>query len=122
MATDGWDQVKTAFVALWRRVHPERAEMVAAELTEARLEVLSARQARDGQAESELVGEWRSRLQRLVAADQQLEQELRRLVEEFRPSLAEAQAIGTSSVRMRAKASGRSRVNQAGRDQTVVEG
>lgn len=49
-----------------------------------------------------------------------MEQELRRLVEEFRPALAEVEA-GRTSVRMRANATGGGRVYQAGRDQKIVE-
>lgn len=46
-----------------------------------------------------------------------LQAEVRRLVEEFRPMLPAAQV---APVVMVARASGGSRVNQAGRDQTVT--
>ncbi len=120
MTTDGWERVKAAFVSLWRRVHPGRAAAVEAELTAARLEALAAREAGDGQAELDLVAEWRSRLRRLTAADEQVQQDLRELVETFRPLLA-AEAPQAQRISMRAKAAGHSRVNQAGRDQTIVE-
>ena len=121
MTTDSWDRVKAAVVSLWRRVHPERAETVDAELSAACCEVLAAREAHDEQAELDLVSEWRCRLQRLVATDLQLQQELRAMVEEFRPIVVEAEAARISSIRMRAKAAGHGKVYQAGRDQKIVD-
>jgi hypothetical protein len=58
LATAAWEQAKSAVVGLWRRVHPERAEMVQAELEDSRAEVLAARQVGDEQIEQALVGEW----------------------------------------------------------------
>jgi len=120
MTTDGWDRARAAIISLWRRVHPERAEAVDAELAAARREILAASDPQDEQAELDLVGEWRSRLRRLVAADPQLQQELRRFVEEFHPAVAEAGVTRIGPVRMQARADGHGRVYQAGRDQSVV--
>lgn len=119
MTTDGWKRVKEAFAALWRR-HPGEAQAAAADLDAARLEVMAARRVGDEQAELEVLGEWRSRLRRLVAGDEGLRDELRELLQEFR-----AQPSGTDQtgpVIMWAEASGSARINQAGRDQTVIEG
>ena len=82
LASDGWEQAKKAVGSLWRRVHPERAEMVGAEmvgaeLLETREQVLAARQEGDEHAEQELVGEWHSRLRRLLVADPQLADDLK---------------------------------------------
>jgi len=120
MTTDAWDRVKRAFARLWRRCHPEQAGPVEADLDTARLDVIAARQAGDEQAELEVLGEWRSRLRRLIANDERLQDELRGLVEEFRPLTVEADQA--APVIMRATASGSGRVNQAGRDQTVISG
>lgn len=121
MTADGWGQVKAAFVSLWRRVHPSQAEAVGAELEAARLEILAARQTGDEQAVlDDLAGEWRGRLRRLVAADVRLQEELLGLVEQIQPVLLDAGQVGP--VTMRARASGSSRINQAGRDQTVTGG
>ncbi len=57
MTTDSWEQVKAAFVGLWRRRYPQQASAVDADLTAARLEIMWARQAGDEQGEAELVGE-----------------------------------------------------------------
>ncbi|MGH3688008.1 MAG: hypothetical protein ACRDSM_23780, partial [Pseudonocardiaceae bacterium] len=43
LATTAWEQAKNAVGELWRRVHPDRAETVQAELEETRLELLTAR-------------------------------------------------------------------------------
>lgn len=119
MATDSWDRFKVAIVSLWRRVHPDRAEMIDGELAQARLEVLAAVEARDDQAKLDVMAEWHSRLRRLVAAGPELAADLQRLLDEFRPVLGEGSE--TYSVRMRAQASGHGRVYQAGRDQKIVE-
>jgi len=119
MTTDGWEQVKAAFVRLWRR-RPEHAEAVAADLAEARSDVVAARAAGNGQAEADLVTEWQSRLRRLAAGDEALQDDLRRFTEDFRHLLAGHGAPGL--VVMQAEVHGSGRVNQAGRDQTVTGG
>ena len=48
---------------MWRRVHPERAETVQAELEDSRAEVLIARQVGDEEIEQALVGEWQVELE-----------------------------------------------------------
>jgi hypothetical protein len=119
MTTDSWDRFKVAIVSLWRRVHPDRADMVDGELAQARLEVLAAVESRDDQVELDMMAEWRSRLRRLVAVGPELAVDLQRLLDEYRPVLGEEPESG--SVRMRAQASGHGRVYQAGRDQKIVE-
>ena len=118
MTTDSWEQVKAALVKLWRLRHPGQAQAVGADLTAARSGVVAARGASDEQAEADLLAEWRSRLRRLVADDEQLQDELRRFTERFRHLLSEPG--GVSRVVMRAEVHGSGRVNQAGHDQTVT--
>ncbi|MFF8449135.1 hypothetical protein ACF06Q_15765 [Streptomyces leeuwenhoekii] len=121
MATVGWESAQRAMGELWRRVHPERADTVVAELGEARAEVLVARRHGDEQAERELVGEWQMRLRRLLAAHPEIVPELRRLVEELPPAPEEA-GPRAGGVRLTANASGRSRVTMAGRDIDITKG
>ncbi|MDQ3152243.1 MAG: hypothetical protein M3R63_11150 [Actinomycetota bacterium] len=121
LATAAWEQAKSAVGRLWRKVHPERAETVQAELEESRAEVLAARQVGDEQVEQALIGEWHGRLRRLVAADPQLADELRRVVAELRSALADADLREGATITMRATTFGTSRVNQAGRDLNVTE-
>jgi hypothetical protein len=68
MATVAWEQARTAVGGLWRRVHPERAETVQAELDGSRAEMLVAHEVGDEQVVQALVDEWHGRLRRLVAA------------------------------------------------------
>jgi hypothetical protein len=120
MTTDSWERVKSGFAGLWRRGHPGQAGAVEAELEASRAAAVSARRNGDGEAEAELAAEWRSRLRRLAAGDDELQVELRRLVEELRPLLPDGAPAGP--VVMQVRASGSSRVYQAGRDQTVTGG
>lgn len=122
LATAAWKQATGAVGGLWRRVHPQRAETVQAELEERRAEVLDARQAGDGQVEQALVDEWQGRLRRLVAADPQVADELRRVVAQLRSVLADADPPQHTTITMQATASGRSRVHQAGRDLHITAG
>lgn len=118
MTTDSWERVKAGFAGLWRHARPEQAGAVGADLEAAREAAVAARQDGDDDAVAELTVEWRSRLRRLAGSDAGLEAEVRRLVEEFRPLLPGGSPA--VPVVMIARASGGSRVNQAGRDQTVT--
>jgi hypothetical protein len=82
MATDAWQQVLAATVAVWRRTRPDRADHIAAELTRLRPLVLAAREHRDRDTEQALAGAWRLHLQQLVCAHPTFADELRRLRDE----------------------------------------
>ncbi|MGH3789962.1 MAG: hypothetical protein ACRDQ9_04035 [Pseudonocardiaceae bacterium] len=122
LATAAWEQATSAVGGLWRRVHPERAETVQAELEEGRAEVLAAREVGDEQVEQALVGEWQGRLRRLVAADPQLVDDLRSVVAQLGSALAAAEPQQGATITMQATTFGNSRVNQAGRDLHVSTG
>ncbi|MGH3808810.1 MAG: hypothetical protein ACRDRU_19715 [Pseudonocardiaceae bacterium] len=120
LATTAWEQAKNAVGELWRRVHPDRAETVQAELEETRLELLTARQVENEQVEQALVGEWEGRLRRLMVADPQAVDDLRRIVAQLRSVLAVTDLQRGSVITMQATVFGHSRVNQAGRDLHVT--
>jgi hypothetical protein len=122
LTTAAWEQAKTAVGGLWRRVHPERAETVQAELEDSRAEMLAARELGDKQVEQALVGEWQGRLRRLVVTHPQLVDELRVVVAQLRAALADADASQSATISLQATAFGNSRVNQAGRDLHVGPG
>ncbi|MEU7565602.1 hypothetical protein AB0A99_06200 [Streptomyces fradiae] len=117
LATAGWESAQRAIGDLWRRAHPERADTVVAELGEARADVLAARRDGDERAERELVGEWQTRLRRLLATHPEVLPDLRRIVDEMGPPERRPDRRGGISVT--AHASGGSRINVAGRDLTV---
>lgn len=121
LTTDGWQRVKSAAGALWRRAHPERVEMIEAELGETRTAMLCARRAGDEQSEQALISEWHSRLRRLVAVDPSVVDELRRLVKEWESSGSTGGDTCIGRVNMRARATGHSRVTMAGRDIHIMD-
>ncbi|MEV4948743.1 hypothetical protein [Streptomyces sp. NPDC053755] len=112
LATDGWEHVKRAVVALWQRARPEEAETVEAELVEARGEILSARQAGDATTEDGLTSQWRLRLLGMLAADPALESRLRELLGELGPEKPEAGRPGR--VEMHGTASDNARLYMSG--------
>lgn len=115
MAGDAWQRTREAVVAIWRRVHPDRADSIDAELEATRRDVLAARTAGDSQSEEDLSIEWQARLRRLLAAEPAIADEVRRILDEFRP----AGSGVAPQLQMRATASGHGRIYQAGRDQHI---
>jgi len=98
MATDTWQRVRSSVVAVWRRVHPQQAETVEADLEGLRAQVLDARQAGRADIEQALAGVWQGRLQQLLLDEPTLAAELRRVLDEsLTPVLtpAEQTRIGT---------------------------
>ncbi|MGA5763298.1 hypothetical protein [Nonomuraea bangladeshensis] len=117
-----WQSARDGAVALWRRARPEQAEVVEAELTEVREQVLRARGEGDADTEQALTGSWQVRLQQLLRTDPSLAGELRRVLDEvLTPALQPADQDRIGSLVMKATASGHGRVYQSGRDQTIHE-
>ncbi len=114
LATDGWEATKAAVGSVWRRVHPERGELVEAELVEARAEVVAARTAGDMQGEQALAGEWQGRLRRLFAADPDAATELLRALDELVAQLPEAERVQIGNISMSATATAHGRTYQVG--------
>jgi hypothetical protein len=120
MATDTWTRTRDGLVSLWRRIHPERADAIAAELDSSRSDLLTAQTTGDQQSENELRAEWQGRMRRLLAADPAAVVALRQLLDELSAEQAQAEAQHVP-IQMNAVASGHSRVYQAGRDQHITE-
>ncbi|WP_181764078.1 hypothetical protein [Streptomyces albidus (ex Kaewkla and Franco 2022)] len=116
MATDVWERTRVAVANVWRRVHPERADAVTAELAATREDLLAAETSGDEEVAQELQAEWAGRIRRLLMAQPEVAEELRRLLNELAPG-----AAPTQTVMQHATASGQARVYQAGRDQHIGE-
>ena len=117
MATSAWQQARDGVVALWRRVHPDRAEQVSEDLEVVRDEVLRARLNGDASTEQALAGEWRAGLQRLIRQDPSLAGEVRRLLDErLLPALSAEEQARVHSIMQVASATDHSTVYQAGHD------
>lgn len=121
LATTAWEQAAKAVGALWRRVHPDRAETVEAEMTEAHEQLVAAREVGDEQAEEDLLAAWRSRLRGLLASDPSVAQDLRWVVQRLGPVAVEGRQLDIGRVDMRAEVSDHGRAYQALGDQHISE-
>lgn len=120
MVTNAWESARGGLVGLWRRFQPGRADAIDEELESSRTDLLLAREIGDEESEAELVAEWQGRVRRLLVAQPEVADELRRILDELNPHLPEpSSAVG--EVHMTAEVSGSGRVYQAGRDQHITE-
>ena len=120
LVTDGWETAKNALVSLWRRVHPDRADRIGADLEQAREDMLANDQSGEDSLRQAVTAEWQGRLRSLLIADPELTDELRRIVDdEFRPALAQSDINLAPTVTMHAHVEGGGSVFQAGRDQHI---
>ncbi|MFE4618245.1 hypothetical protein ACFRJ7_19325 [Streptomyces sp. NPDC056747] len=123
MVTDAWQQTRDGVVALWRRVHPERAEDVGEELT--RLHTIVDDRQRNTDVDAAMAQLWQLRLRDLLLADPALTAELTarlaRLTDVIAAGGAAAagQVVGTQHLEGHASDGGR--VYQAARDITITE-
>lgn len=91
-----------------------------AAFVDSRDRVLTARRARDEDAESHVVAAWAARLTELLRDDPALVDGLQRLIDDqIVPLLGRKDSARTGSHEFRAEASGNGRVYQAGRDQNI---
>ena len=82
MATEVWQQARGAVVALWRRVCPQQADTVAADLEGLRGQVLDARHAGRTEIERALIGVWQGRVQQLLLDEPAAAAELRHVLDD----------------------------------------
>ncbi|SEC72415.1 hypothetical protein SAMN05428943_2085 [Streptomyces sp. 2314.4] len=114
MATDAWQHTRDGLTRLWQRLQPDRAHIVSDELDASREEVLRARSAADQEMLSELCLQWQGYLRRLLLAQPEAVEDLRRLLDDVDPEAA-------AQITQNGSASGRARVYQAGRDMHINE-
>ncbi|TYK52439.1 hypothetical protein [Actinomadura decatromicini] len=99
MATDAWVSTRSSVLNAWRRARPDQADAIAAELDRARDDLLAG-----AGSEDDLARAWRTRLLDLICADAEA------------GALLRAEFGTAPPITMTAKASGRARIYQAGRD------
>lgn len=120
MTTSAWESARDGLVGLWRRFQPARADGIGEEYEAGRADLLLAHEAGDEDSASELAAEWQGRVRRLLVAQPEVADELRRILDDLSPSLPDCRpAVG--EIHMTAEASGSGRVYQAGRDQHITE-
>ncbi|MGH3815425.1 MAG: hypothetical protein ACRDUV_23740 [Pseudonocardiaceae bacterium] len=118
MATDVWQQARASVVALWRRVHPQQADTVEADLEGFRGQVLDARQAGRTEIEQALTGVWQGRLQQLLLDEPAVAAELRRVLDDtLTPALAPPEQARIGTLIMMGSSHGSSTFNQVAGNQ-----
>jgi hypothetical protein len=122
MATDAWQQARTAAAAWWRQIHPGSAGQVEADLDADRAQLIAARDGGDEDTEQALVGAWQLRLHKLLTEEPALAEGLRQLLDtHLQPALPAHEQTRISSIVLRADARDNSRVYMAGRDQHITD-
>lgn len=118
MATDVWQQARASVVALWRRVHPQQADTVEADLEGLRGQILDARQAGRAEIEQALTGVWQGRLQQLLLDDPAVAPELQRVLDDtLTPVLTPAEQARIGTLIMMGSSHGSSTFNQVAGNQ-----
>lgn len=118
MGTEAWQQVRGAVVALWRRVHPPQAEVVAVNLERLRGQVLDAREAGRAEIEEALVGIWQGWVQQLLLDDPAVAADLRQVLDdELTPVLPPAEQSRIGTIIMTGSSYGSSTFNQVAGNQ-----
>ncbi|MFF4118435.1 hypothetical protein [Streptomyces sp. NPDC001714] len=127
MTTDAWEHVHTALVSWWRRIRPQHADSVAAELEQSRDRALTARRDHDSAAESELIAAWQNQLAEVLGDNRALAEDLRLLVERDITPYTHHEHVHhdsgsrTGTQETHVEASGDAHVFIAGRDQHIHE-
>lgn len=117
-----WQRTRGAVVDLWVRVYPDQADAVDADLEQSRTRTLTARHSEDPAAEQAEVRHWRLRLLALAEHDPEVLTQLPGLLAAEVPRETPTPHTATEPpVSLRAKATGRARVYQSGRDMHVTE-
>ncbi len=118
MATDVWQRARASVVALWRRVHPQHADIVEADLEGLRGQVLDARQTGRMDTEQALTGVWQGRLQQLLLDEPAVAAELRRVLDDtLIPALPSAEQARIGTLIMTGSSHGSSTFNQVAGNQ-----
>jgi hypothetical protein len=120
MATDVWQRARASVVALWRRVHPQQADTVEADLEGLRAQILDARHAgrADADIEQALAGVWQGRLQQLLLDEPTLAAELRRVLDDtLTPMLTPTEQARIGTLIMQGSSHGSSTFNQVAGNQ-----
>lgn len=121
MATDAWQQSRTAVVAWWHKNHLERARDISRELDSTYSQAMAAGHSGDEDVRQALTDAWRLRFQQLIDADPSVRQELRRLLDEhLAPALPPAEQTQVRQV-IHLHAQDQARQYVAGRDQHIIE-
>jgi hypothetical protein len=114
MTTQAWEGAKDAVLGAWRRLRPDRAATVEAELVESRADALAAQEAGDTCAVQDLTEEWQARLGRMLAADPHAASDLLRALEGLAQRLPDADRVRMATVNVSVMTEGSSQANVVG--------
>ena len=115
LTTDAWERVKDGLGALWRQVHPERAQTIEADITEARGELLAPGSVAADYAAGRLVTEWESRIYRLLLSNPKLVTPLQQLLNETSVPRDPERGLHVENFQTHVKTSGHSRAYVIGK-------
>jgi hypothetical protein len=122
MATEVWQQARSAVVALWQRIRPQQADTVAADLEGLRGQVLDARQAGQTEIEQALIGVWQGRVQQLLLDEPAVAAELRQVLDDaLTPALSLAEQSRVGTLIMTGSSRGSSTFNQVAGNQIIYQ-
>jgi hypothetical protein len=120
MATEVWHQARAGVVALWRRIRPQQADTIEADLDGLRSQVLDARQAGRTEVEQALIGVWQGRLQELLLAEPAVAAELRRILDNtLTPALPPSEQARIGTLVMTGSSHGSSTFSQVAGNQII---
>jgi hypothetical protein len=114
MTTDAWDQVKVRFLGLWRRTRPRAAEIIEADLDNARF-TLSAPEGVGYDALTEtFVSQWSSRIGELLVEHSEIRGDLVTLINDLYESFKSDERDAVARMRIKVKNSGHGTTNVLG--------
>jgi DNA-binding PucR family transcriptional regulator len=119
MATDAWQEARTAVVAWWRRNHPRHSRNISQELESARSDVLAARDRGVGSVQQCLTNVWQQRFQQVLDFHSTSRQELQQLIDEHLTSILPPADRNQVRQIIHLNAQDQARQYVAGRDQNI---
>lgn len=120
LATDGWEAARRAITALWRRHHPQDAELIEAGLESARTQLVTAPAQDAVEIAQDLTAAWLANLRALLRTAPEAADALREVLSrDLEPLIGEAGVRSRGDVVQKARADHGSITVQVGGDADI---